>query len=35
MKLNYIKVGDYFLPNLMITEPKGIINKYGYLRLAI
>lgn len=34
MKLNYIKVGDYFLPNLTITEPKGIINKYGYLRLT-
>lgn len=33
MKLNYIKVGDYFLPNLTIIEPKGIINKYGYLRL--
>lgn len=33
MKLNYIKVGDYFLPNLTITEPKVIINKYGYLRL--
>lgn len=34
MKLNYIKVGDYFLPNLTITEPKEIINKYGYLRLT-
>lgn len=33
MKLNYKKIGDYFLPNLTITEPKGIINKYGYLRL--
>lgn len=33
MKLNYTKIGDYFLPNLTITEPKGIINKYGYLRL--
>lgn len=33
MKLNYIKAGEYFLPNLTVTEPKGDINKYGYLRL--
>lgn len=33
MKLNYIKVGDYFLPNLTLKEQKGTINKYGYLRL--
>lgn len=33
MRLNYTKVGDYFLPNLAITEPNGAINKYGYLRL--
>ena len=33
MRLNYTKVGDYFLPNLAITEPKRVINKYGYLRL--
>lgn len=33
MNLNYTKVGDYFLPNLAITEPNGVINKYGYLRL--
>lgn len=33
MKLNYIKAEEYFLPNLIVTEPKGDINKYGYLRL--
>lgn len=33
MELNYTKIGDYFLPNLAIAEPKGVINKYGYLRL--
>ena len=33
MKLNYTKVGDYFLPNLTIKEQKGTINKYCYLRL--
>ena len=34
MKLNYIKVGDYLLPNLTIEKQNnGRINKYGYLRL--
>lgn len=33
MELSYTKVGDYFLPNLTVKEQKGIINKYGYLRL--
>lgn len=33
MKLNYTKIGGYFLPNLMVEEEKGYINKYGYLRL--
>ncbi len=33
MRLNYTKIGDYFLPNLSIKEQKGTINKYGYLRL--
>ncbi len=33
MRLNYTKIGDYFLPNLTIKEQKGTINKYGYLRL--
>lgn len=33
MKLNYTKVGDYFLPNLTTIESNEVINKYGYLRL--
>ena len=34
MKLNYVKVGDYLLPNLTIEKQNnGRINKYGYLRL--
>lgn len=34
MKLNYIKVGDYLLPNLTIKNQNyEKINKYGYLRL--
>ena len=33
MKLNYIKVGDYLLPNLVTNNENGAINKYGYLRL--
>ena len=34
MKLNYTKVGDYLLQNLTIgNQNKGIINKYGRLRL--
>ena len=33
MKINYTKVGDYLLPNLTVNETKGVINKYGYLRL--
>lgn len=34
MKLNYIKIGDYLLPNLTIKNQNyGEINKYGYLRL--
>jgi len=34
MKLDYIKVGDYLLPNLTIEKQNnGRINKYGYLRL--
>lgn len=34
MKLNYTKVGDYLLPNLIIkNQNHGEINKYGYLRL--
>ncbi len=33
MKLNYIKVGNYLLPNLVTNNQNGGINKYGYLRL--
>ncbi|MCI8347368.1 MAG: TnpV protein [Bacilli bacterium] len=33
MKLSYIKVGNYLLPNVVVNEQKGVINKYGYLRL--
>ena len=34
MKLDYIKVGDYLLPNLTIEKQNNEgINKYGYLRL--
>ncbi len=33
MELKYTKVGGYLLPNLTVTEQKGDINKYGYLRL--
>lgn len=34
MKLNYIKVGDYLLPNLTIKRQNSEkMDKYGYLRL--
>ena len=34
MELNYIKVGDYLLPNLTIEKQNNEkMNKYGYLRL--
>ena len=34
MELKYIKTGDYELPNLTLKgNKKGIINKYGMLRL--
>ena len=34
MELKYIKTGDYELPNLTLNDnKKGIINKYGMLRL--
>lgn len=34
MKLEYIKVGDYELPNLILNaKMNGEINKYGLLRL--
>lgn len=34
MNIDYRKVGDYLLPNLVIENQNyGGINKYGYLRL--
>ena len=34
MELNYIRTGDYELPNLTLNDnKKGTINKYGMLRL--
>ena len=34
MNIDYRKVGDYLLPNLVIKNQNyGEINKYGYLRL--
>ena len=33
-KITYTKVGDYYLPNLVLKqEEKVILNKYGRLRL--
>lgn len=34
MRLNYTKIGDYYLPNLTLNKQNNEkINKYGYLRL--
>ena len=34
MKLNYIKVGDYYCPNLYLKDKNNYkINKYGLLHL--
>ena len=34
MKLNYIKYGDYYLPNLILSKKENKpINKYGLLKL--
>ena len=35
IELDYIKVGDYYIPNLMLDEPpevKGFMGKYAGLR---
>lgn len=32
MKIEYIKVGDYFLPNLVLPEEKREIGRWGMLR---
>ena len=35
MEITYTKQGDYLLPDLTLKETKkGIINKYGRMRLA-
>ena len=34
MKIEYIKVGDYFLPNLVLPEEKREIGRWGMLRKA-
>ena len=34
MKLNYIKIGDYYYPNLYLEDKNNYkINKYGLLHL--
>jgi len=34
MQINYIKINDYKIPNLMLEDKnKGTINKYGLLKL--
>ena len=32
MELTYAKVGDYYIPNLIVSEEKRPIGKYGRLR---
>ncbi len=31
--IEYTKVGDYYLPNLVLEKEKNILNKYGRMRL--
>ena len=31
--IEYTKVGDYFMPNLVLEKEKIVLNKYGRLRL--
>ena len=31
--IEYTKVGDYYMPNLVLEKEKIILNKYGKLRL--
>jgi len=33
MELNYTKVGDYYMPNLVLEKEKIVLNKYGRMRL--
>ena len=32
MKIEYVKVGDYYLPNLTLPEEKREIGRWGMLR---
>jgi hypothetical protein len=32
MELTYTKVGDYYIPNLVLDEPEKFYGKYGNLR---
>lgn len=32
MELTYTKIGDYYIPNLIVAEEKRTIGKYGRLR---
>ena len=34
MKIEYVKVGDYYLPNLTLPEEKREIGRWGMLRKA-
>jgi len=31
--IEYTKVGDYYLPNLVLEKEKIVLNKYGRMRL--
>ena len=33
IELDYVKVGDYYLPGLIIEPPDRSLGKYGLLRL--
>lgn len=32
-EIEYIKVGDYYMPNLVLEKEKIVLNKYGRMRL--
>lgn len=31
--IEYTKVGDYYMPNLVLEKEKNVLNKYGRMRL--
>lgn len=33
--IEYTKIGDYYMPNLVLEKEKIILNKYGRLRLKL